>query len=143
METTKFKVGDNVRLTAAAIRQCQKMFGLDAQWSEANRADVYVVKDIHLTPPGEHNTIDVQCTAKDEIEQIAECFLCKTAPKVYPVKVRFVFDGTFFIKANSKSQAKEFADNHCGMVTNNGIHSTLPDEDVDWDFPVHPQKIIR
>jgi hypothetical protein len=23
-----------------------------------------------------------------------------------------------------------------------GIHSSLPDNGVDWDFPVHPDKII-
>lgn len=63
--------------------------------------------------------------------------------KVYIVPVKFVFEGKFFIKAESKAQAKEYAENHCGMVTNNGIHSTLPDEDVDWEFPVHPQKVIK
>lgn len=66
-----------------------------------------------------------------------------TEKKVYTVPVKFVFEGRFFIKADSKEQAKEYAHKHCGMVTSNGIHSTLPDEDVDWDFPVHPQKIIR
>lgn len=66
-----------------------------------------------------------------------------TQKKVYTVPVKFVFEGKFFIKADSKEQAKEFADKQCGMVTNNGIHSTLSDEDVNWDFPVHPEKIIK
>lgn len=63
--------------------------------------------------------------------------------KTYTVPVKFVFKGRFFIKAESRAQAKEFAEKHCGMVVNNGIHSTLPDEDVNWDFPVHPEKVIR
>lgn len=66
-----------------------------------------------------------------------------TKKKVYTVPVKFVFEGQFFIKADSKEQAKEYADKHCGLVIGGDIHSSLPDEDVDWDFPVHPQKVIK
>jgi hypothetical protein len=58
------------------------------------------------------------------------------------VKTLFIFDGTFSVKADNKSQAKEYVEKHCGLVIGGHIHSTLPDEDVDWDFPIHPEKII-
>ena len=32
---------------------------------------------------------------------------------------------------------------HCGLVIGGDIHSSLPDEDIDWDFSVHPEKQIR
>jgi hypothetical protein len=62
--------------------------------------------------------------------------------KQYKIPVTFTFKGNFFIKANSKKEAIEFADKHCGMTVVRGIHSSLPDEDVDWNFPVHPKKEI-
>jgi hypothetical protein len=60
----------------------------------------------------------------------------------YAVKTRFIFTGTFYIKAKNKEEAKEFVDKHCGLVLNRGLHSTLPDETADWDFPVHPEKTV-
>jgi hypothetical protein len=60
----------------------------------------------------------------------------------YAVKTRFVFSGVFFVNAESATDAKERVENHCGLVLGGGVHSTLPDEDVDWDFPVHPDKVI-
>jgi hypothetical protein len=60
----------------------------------------------------------------------------------YAVKTRFSFTGTFFIKARNKNEAKEFVEKHCGLVLGRGIHSTLPDEDADWDFPMHPEKAV-
>ena len=60
----------------------------------------------------------------------------------YAVKTRFSFTGTFFIKARNKNEAKEFAEKHCGLVLGRHIHTTLPDEDVDWDFPIHPDKTV-
>jgi DNA repair protein RadC len=61
----------------------------------------------------------------------------------YAVKTRFAFNGTFFITAGNKSEAKEFVEKHCGLVIGGNIHSTLPDDDVDWDFLVHPEKTVR
>ena len=62
--------------------------------------------------------------------------------KQFAVKTQFTFEGCFLIKAKNKIQAREYAENHCGLVLNRGIHSTLPDDIVDWDFPVHPEKLI-
>jgi hypothetical protein len=60
----------------------------------------------------------------------------------YAVKTRFVFSGVFYVKAECKAEAKEYVEKHCGLVIGGDIHSTLSDEDVDWDFPVHPDKVI-
>ena len=60
----------------------------------------------------------------------------------YAIKTRFVFGGTFFIEAESRAQAWEYVEQHCGLVLGGKIHSSLPDEEVDWQFPVHPEKII-
>lgn len=61
--------------------------------------------------------------------------------KFYDVPTRFVFDGKFRIKANSQEQADDYVQKHCGLVLGGPIHTTLPDEDVDWEFNVHPEKI--
>jgi len=63
--------------------------------------------------------------------------------KQYTVKTRFKFEGLFFVKAKNKMQAREYVNNHCGLVLNRGIHSSLSDEIVDWNFPVHPEKSIK
>ncbi len=63
--------------------------------------------------------------------------------KTYTVKTKFVFEGEFYIKAESKAQAREFVGKHCGLVIGGDIHTSLPDNVVDWDFNVHPEKIIK
>jgi hypothetical protein len=60
----------------------------------------------------------------------------------YEIKTRFTFEGTFFITAQNKEEAKEMVEKHCGLVLGRSIHTTLPDDMVDWDFPVHPEKDI-
>jgi len=62
--------------------------------------------------------------------------------KVYSIPVTFTFEGVFKIRASSEAEACEHADKHCGMAIDTGIHSALPEEDVDWDFPVHPRKTV-
>jgi hypothetical protein len=59
---------------------------------------------------------------------------------VYGVKTRFIFTGTFFVRTGSKAKAKRLVEENCGLVLGGGPHSSLPDDDVDWDFPVHPEK---
>jgi hypothetical protein len=54
-----------------------------------------------------------------------------------------MFEGCFFISAKDKAQAKEYAEKHCGLVMGRSVHSTLPDDAVYWDFPIHPEKEIR
>lgn len=54
--------------------------------------------------------------------------------KQYEVKTRFVFNGTFRVKAENREEARENVERHCGMVMGGSIHTTLNDEDIDWDF---------
>jgi len=62
--------------------------------------------------------------------------------KTFSVPVTFSFSGVFLIRASSMTEAKEYVDHHCGLVLGGDIHSTLDDEDVEWDFPCHPDKRI-
>lgn len=62
--------------------------------------------------------------------------------KTYQVETRFEFTGTFEVKAKSKQEAIEYVQKHCGLVIGGDIHSSLPDEDINWEFPVHPKKVI-
>jgi hypothetical protein len=62
--------------------------------------------------------------------------------KTYTVKTRFSFTGKFFIKAACKAEAKEQVMNACSLVIREGIHTSLQEEQVHWDFPIHPDKQI-
>jgi hypothetical protein len=62
--------------------------------------------------------------------------------KRYAVKTRFVFDGEFYVAAENKAKARERVEKDCGLVMGGSIHTTLPDDDVDWEFPVHPDKAV-
>ena len=65
------------------------------------------------------------------------------AKKEFTVKAKFVFEGGFYIKAESKKHAKEYVINHCGLVLGGDIHTTMPVDACDGDFNVNPQKIVR
>ena len=62
--------------------------------------------------------------------------------KKFKVKTKFIFEGEFEIEADNRAQAKEFVEKHCGLVIGGDIHSSLPDEQVNWEFSVHPEKKI-
>ena len=62
------------------------------------------------------------------------------AKKTYNIKTSYTFDGVFKIKAENRKQAIEHVNNHCGLVIGGNIHSSLPDEDVDWEFNVHTSR---
>ncbi|WP_044270238.1 hypothetical protein [Bacteroides timonensis] len=63
--------------------------------------------------------------------------------KIYKVTTRFIFEGTFKVVADSKEEARRSVLEDCGMTIGGGIHSTMPDDEIDWDFPCHPdQKIV-
>lgn len=61
----------------------------------------------------------------------------------YNVEMSFEFRGTFTVVAESPYQAREYIEKHCGLVIGGDIHSSLPDEDIGWDFPAHPEKRIH
>lgn len=62
--------------------------------------------------------------------------------RFYAVPTKFVFSGTFRIKAESQEQAEKYTQEHCGLVLGGGIHSSLPDDEVDWEFGIHPETIV-
>lgn len=62
--------------------------------------------------------------------------------KTFIVETQFTFSGTFEVKAKNKQEAIELVEKHCGLVLGGNIHSSLPDEDIDWEFPVHPEKKV-
>jgi hypothetical protein len=61
--------------------------------------------------------------------------------KKFSVKTRFVFTGTFFVNAETETEARKWVEEDCGLVIGGGIHTAgHSQDDVDWDFPVHPEK---
>jgi hypothetical protein len=61
--------------------------------------------------------------------------------KQYKIPVEYKFRGYFLIRAESRKEAAQDALNHCGACGIQ-ISSNLPDEDVDWEFPLHPEERI-
>lgn len=56
----------------------------------------------------------------------------------YDVKVRYAFEGTYTVVAEDRDEAKRMVTEDCGLVLGGNIHTTLDDDDVDWDFGIHP-----
>lgn len=59
--------------------------------------------------------------------------------KVYRVRTQYIFEGVFEVVAESKEDARQKVLQSCGLVMGGSIHSTLPDEEVNWAFPTHPE----
>jgi len=58
----------------------------------------------------------------------------------YAVKTRFIFNGTFYIKALSELEAMEKVQNNCSLVLGGKIQTAcMPCDEADWDFPIHPE----
>lgn len=62
--------------------------------------------------------------------------------KKYEVKTRFIFEGIFIVNAENSEEACKNVEQDCGLVMGGNIHTTLNDEDVDWNFDTHPEKKI-
>ena len=62
--------------------------------------------------------------------------------KVYRVRTRYIFEGVFEIVAESKEEARQKVLQDCGLVMNGSIHSTLPDDEINWAYDRHPNKRI-
>jgi len=63
------------------------------------------------------------------------------ADQWFEVSVTYVFKGTVQVRAETKEEALETAEKHIGM-TMNGIDTSMPEEDIDWNFPWHADKVI-
>ena len=62
--------------------------------------------------------------------------------KVYRVRTQYFFEGVFDVVAESKEDARQKVLQDCGLVMGGSIHSTLPDDEINWAFDIHPNKQI-
>ena len=58
---------------------------------------------------------------------------------IYRVQTQYIFEGVFEVLANSKENARQKVLQDYGLVMGGNIHSTLPDEEVNWAFDKHPE----
>ena len=63
--------------------------------------------------------------------------------KKIEVKVRYLFEGTYTVAADDRNEARTMVTRDCGLVLGGNIHTTLDDDEVDWEFDVHPDMQIR
>ena len=62
--------------------------------------------------------------------------------KVYRVQTQYIFEGVFEVVAESKEDAGQKVLQDCGLVMGGSIHSTLPDDEINWSFDRHPNTRI-
>ncbi len=59
--------------------------------------------------------------------------------RIYRVRTQYTFEGVFEVLAESKEDAQQKVLQDCGLVMGGSIHSTLPDEEINWAFSTHPE----
>ena len=59
--------------------------------------------------------------------------------RVYRVRTQYIFEGVFEVVAKSREEARQKVIQNCGLVMGGNIHSTLPDEEVNWAFSAHSE----
>ena len=59
--------------------------------------------------------------------------------KIYRVKTQYIFKGVFEALADSKENARQKVLQDCRLVMGGNVHSTLPDEEINWAFSTHPE----
>lgn len=52
--------------------------------------------------------------------------------KVYRVRTQYIFDGVFDVVAESEEDARQKVLQNCGLVMGGSIHSTLPDDEINF-----------
>ena len=52
------------------------------------------------------------------------------------------FEDVFEVTATDLEEVESKILEDCGMVMGRGIHSTLPDEQINWAFNTHPEERI-
>lgn len=62
--------------------------------------------------------------------------------RVYRIRTQYIFEGVFEVVAESKEDARQKVLQDCGLVMGGSIHSTLPDDEINWAFDIHPNKQI-
>lgn len=61
----------------------------------------------------------------------------------FKARVQFVFEGEIEIIADNKELAKEYIQKHTGLCLGGNIHTTMPDDEIDWNFSHHAEKVIK
>ena len=59
--------------------------------------------------------------------------------RVYRVRTQYIFEGVFEVVAESREEARQKVIQDCGMVMGGNVHSTLPDEEINWACSTHPE----
>ena len=59
--------------------------------------------------------------------------------KVYRVRTQYIFEGVFEVVAESRESARQKVIQDCGLVMGGNVHSTLPDEEINWVFSTPPE----
>ena len=59
--------------------------------------------------------------------------------RIYRVQTQYTFEGVFEVLADNKEDARRKVLQDCGLVMGGSIHSTLPDEEINWAFSTHPE----
>ena len=59
--------------------------------------------------------------------------------RVYRVRTQYIFEGVFEVVAESREEARQKVIQDCGMVMGRNVHSTLPDEEINWAISTHPE----
>ena len=62
--------------------------------------------------------------------------------KVYRIRMQYIFEGVFELIAESKVDARQKVLQNCGLVMGGSVHSTLPDDEINWAFDRHSNKRI-
>ena len=57
--------------------------------------------------------------------------------KVYRVRTRYIFEDVFEVVAESRKEARQKVIRDCGVVMGGNVHSTFPDEEINWAFSSH------
>ena len=61
---------------------------------------------------------------------------------VYRIRMRYIFEGVYELISESKEDARQKVLQNCGLVMGGSIHSTLPDDEINWAFDKRPNKRI-
>ena len=59
--------------------------------------------------------------------------------RFYRVRTQYIFEVVIEVLADSKENARQKVLQDYGLVMGGNIHSTLPDEEVNWAFDKHPE----
>ena len=71
--------------------------------------------------------------------------------RIYRVRTQYIFEGMFEVLADNKEDARQKVLQNCGLVMGGSIHSTLPDDEINfssnalnnsWAFDRHPNRRI-